>query len=822
MVAGWVDSAGVPYVLEFGLRLGDWYFGRPVVVQNNAPPPAGGSGGEHPRQFYRVTASDVEAGFLPATAYAINLWEYNELAFGGLGDADWDGDGKSNLEEMLGGTPFLPLDSDDDGFSDEYEMAKGTDPASDASTPPAVFRFRVLPKEASFLHEVETVLDAGGNRTEVPGTTGELGYYVRNLYDGGREVSYSGYPMTFAEGDLDSRGFPTDPFSAQHFTTAGGTETFGSYSWVPWAYGSWYYFHSVRPSYASTLIHERYWLEVAPAPQFETGAFFIATPEREAPFATASEIEAARVHGFSVSAGNHFSAPVDLAVGFEHDAPLHAVEPGEPWESFIGIETITLDATAAIRLPEVIPANTDFDEGRVDPATGFAIPDAHDVGGSLIAVRDHPVEPVSAGQIVTDDLLEGWFGIRPPDVDPGLFDGASVTIRKVPGEDPDSGLPQSGDIRFYALWSDGETQHAEAIHPYNLDTLQPSELVGRVYGSTATIPSDATTYYIEGVNPGLVTLEFRFTRGEISQSFRQTVLVATQQTKVAWLREIRSQILLQTSAAGAAVDLDHYVGYGADWAPRVDPVFGGDSFQWHKGRVAAIYDYYGQLFEQRPEEFDWMGAARMVGGSVYGGLSDLFKSGAHIISRKVMGGQILIYRDLAWQHRAYQASGIWALRWVDQNDPASVNAIAGQSALELEVWEDYDNAIYTGAFDHVAEATRNLVRREQEEVIEPMWAELRTGHPLFVAAAPGKARNPVDFGSPTFLQVVPEGNIDLYLDRDRFAFGWAGNPNGVFPVWWGTVQHSGGASFGPPDRLSLVRVPLRDRATLYAELTPVL
>ena len=64
-----------------------------------------------------------------------------------------------------------------------------------------------------------------------------------------------------------------------------------------------------------------------------------------------------------------------------------------------------------------------------------------------------------------------------------------------------------------------------------------------------------------------------------------------------------------------------------------------------------------------------------------------------IEARLTMGGQILIYRHMGWQHRAYVASGLPALQWVADNDSDSVNGIAGQSALELNVWTDLDTAI---------------------------------------------------------------------------------------------------------------------------------
>lgn len=115
--------------------------------------------------------------------------------------------------------------------------------------------------------------------------------------------------------------------------------------------------------------------------------------------------------------------------------------------------------------------------------------------------------------------------------------------------------------------------------------------------------------------------------------------------------------------------------------------------------------------------------------------------------------------------------------------------------------------------------TRQLVRREQQEVIAPMWAEMTTSASGFVGSASNEAKNPVDPESPTFLDVVPYGSVATYEDRDSFSFGSANSPKGVFPVWWGETESSGTpvAFYGPSTRLSLVRIPLRTRAVLFAQ-----
>ena len=215
-----------------------------------------------------------------------------------------------------------------------------------------------------------------------------------------------------------------------------------------------------------------------------------------------------------------------------------------------------------------------------------------------------------------------------------------------------------------------------------------------------------------------------------------------------------------------------------------------------------------------------MGAARMVGGAVYGGLCDLQASTPSFsVMDELMGGQILIYRDLGWQHRAYVASGIWALEWVDEHDSGSVNGIGGQASLEIEVWRRFDDAIVNNDWLGIKDASRGLVRREQQEVIAPMWSDIMNTTSGFATIASGEAKNPVDPASPTFHQVVPGGSVANYPDRSRFSFGWSYSPKGVFPVWWGETERSGtSAAFnGATERISMVRIPLRTRAALFAQ-----
>jgi hypothetical protein len=462
--------------------------------------------------------------------------------------------------------------------------------------------------------------------------------------------------------------------------------------------------------------------------------------------------------------------------------------------------------------PQVLAVNTNFDEGDVDDETNYAKPDCGN--GTLKAARDHLDGKWQEGDIVTNDLHEGFFGLRPGTLPYTETAGAVVKIKKLDKNDPETNRKQSGHVRLYAVWGSQGNESEMKIELYDKNSLVANDIGPQLYHQN---PNTPVTFYLEGVEPGKITLEFSYQKGSTSFKHEQEFLVATHQTKEKWLKEIRYQLLLQTDGA---VDLNHYLPYDGGWKPRPDPVTGSGSFVFHAGRVRAIYDYYGQLFEQWPEKLDWMGAARLVGGAVYGGLCDLQASDPSIsVKDKLMGGQILIYRDLAWQHRAYVASGIWALEWVDENYSGSINGIGGQGACEIEVWRDFDGNIANNSWLGVKEASRLLVRREQQEVIAPMWAEMSNFAAGFVDSASNEAKNPVDPESPTFLDVVPNGSVANYADRDRFSFGWSHSPKGVFPVWWGETESSGNpaALYGPSTRLSLVRIPLRTRAALFAQ-----
>lgn len=506
--------------------------------------------------------------------------------------------------------------------------------------------------------------------------------------------------------------------------------------------------------------------------------------------------------------------------------------------------------------PEVLAVNSDFDEGRIDPATGYAIPDCDDIPGvdpktgagntlmALEAVRPHLDGTYAQNQRVTNNLHKGWFGVNPKTLGDDFWDGANVTIRKIDKIDDDTGHPESGQVRFYAKWGEGPSQY-RGIPAYDPATLAPANLVTggingvpseSVYGSNSIIPENAE-FYMEGVRPGKITLEWRLQKGTIDVKHEQTFRVETRKTVAEWQEEVRYQIRLQTKVkTGTEVDIAQYdTGNGFRNANAV---------QDNVLRVVAIYDYYQQLFKQMPEKFMWAGMAKVAAAPIYAGMSDLhtwwvnsgwfprpeprgfLDPGIQIfIKGLLLGGQKNIFTDKAWAHRAYKASGIGALNYLSQDFPDATN---------FESWKLMDEGIFANDQNKIFEANGRLLRREQQEVVQQnydviqnLWIYQPPAHPninggVWVAVnseglsnagewlSANSNNNPLP-GGPGFRTTFPGGRLDFFSDR----WAWTSNAaNGMLEIWTGASTSVPGYDAGR--RASENGKTIKEAATNYS------
>ena len=465
--------------------------------------------------------------------------------------------------------------------------------------------------------------------------------------------------------------------------------------------------------------------------------------------------------------------------------------------------------------PDVLAVNSGFDEGNFAGALGRALPDHQDF--SLKAKRDHLDGLYQQGEIVTDKLHNGWFGIRPGTIPDEVFDGATVTIRKVDKPNSEFGGQQQGHVGFFATWEEGGEIQELFIEPYDYEdpSFTPNNLVGDVYGTSSTIPDDAE-FWMEGFVGGEITLEFKMVKGDLEIVHEQEFLVATQQSSSDWKSQMEYQIRLQTEAAGEEI--------------RVFEYSENNEFMANRKYIHPLYEYYAQLHAYEPADYTWPGMAKLAASPIYAGMSDsqwgrdlligdiffdlimrnvLFddnptnradvRSGLQIVQTQLMKGNIDIFDDLAWQFHAHKFSGIYALKYIDENEPsAELVWDAGWNAMESSIRNNNGSG--------VAAANESILRREQEVILEETYSGLLGLGPRVSWLFSYLAKNPIVIGGPTFEDVVPASGSNLFIFDDRWQ--WITNSgNGMVDLW---------LNYSVSERQAEAGILLRLRATHFS------
>ena len=434
----------------------------------------------------------------------------------------------------------------------------------------------------------------------------------------------------------------------------------------------------------------------------------------------------------------------------------------------------------------MLAVDTNFDERKLKD--GFAKPDAEDT--SLQAISGP-----NAGKIVTTDLHQGFFGLRPGTLPYTETAGAVVKIKKLDKNDPVTGAKQTGHVRIYSVWGDTDSQ-VLPIELYNPDSLVANDLGPTLYAANPNVP---IRYYLEGVKPGKITLEFSYQKESTSFKHEQEFLVCTQKSRADWLAEITEQIKLETSNA---VDMSTYNTT--------------DSFNTQRAKIQQVYRYYEGLHRRTPNVQRWGGLAKRAGCPVYAGLSDAQWGKEGSYAAILIGGGIgavtldffqnvlihgghNIFNDLAWQCRAYERGGYYALKHV-KDKSLDGGSIKG---LELDPWLAINKGEVENNTASILLGTRALTEREQEFIVQPAWDRIKTLPTTTVDTLfSWLAENPLP-GQPSFSTSQPGKNIVLYAER------WPWIENDILPPWGGMAEGA---------RNSIVNDPLVNAAAPYAWL----
>lgn len=450
--------------------------------------------------------------------------------------------------------------------------------------------------------------------------------------------------------------------------------------------------------------------------------------------------------------------------------------------------------------PDVLKVNSSFNEQKINSTTLNAQPDNYDE--DLKIASGHP----NAGKITVANLHQNFFGIKPGTMPNSFFQNATVTITKLNNTDTDdnTGLPEPGTVRLYAIQNLG--QSGEQSYPIpisvsgqtlpnsavpfttSISTAQPANLVPVLYSDSATIPQGSNvTYWMEGVDPGPITLEYRihFTASGSTPDVvvQQHFKVCTQQSKVAWQQDIRQEILLQSS-----VDMNLYTYSGA---PISAP------FMTDKTYIQNTYAYYQELFTQKSTLFGWAGLGKLAGADVYGAMDDsqyvrsvipfwmspvsnvVANSYADLVQNTLLKGNYEIFDDLAWQYRAYQASGIWALQYASSSGldvtPTTILPV------DLTTWTELYQGDYSSAPSVVQDATKKILQREQQQIAQRSWNIFHASSiPDFVFST--LTASPLPSGAS--FETVMGSSADVTVYNDRWS--WITNPTqGMWQQWNG-------------------------------------
>ena len=194
-------------------------------------------------------------------------------------------------------------------------------------------------------------------------------------------------------------------------------------------------------------------------------------------------------------------------------------------------------------------------------------------------------------------------------------------------------------------------------------------------------------------------------------------------------------------------------------------------FERNKQTFLKVYEYYTQLFNNDPNLM-WAGMAKLAGGVVLGAMEEsditikLYETsdslGATIIQTNAREMQVLllemqkaIFLDLAWQFEAYSKGGLTVLEEAYQN---------GEN-IPIQAWRD----IYSGRSDSIKQGNKELLLREQYDILEPFYKIISKKFDLDIIPKymSEKAESPIPGGMP-FRSVVKDGDLIKFNDRWRW------------------------------------------------------
>jgi hypothetical protein len=237
-----------------------------------------------------------------------------------------------------------------------------------------------------------------------------------------------------------------------------------------------------------------------------------------------------------------------------------------------------------------------------------------------------------------------------------------------------------------------------------------------------------------------------------------------------------------------------------DSGVKIENYAASSGFLTNRPNIKAVYSFYQKVFVEQPTWYYWAGLAKLAGAPVYAGLSDaeygrnnyittgfltLGLGGASIAAvlpyesgqfqTNLIGMNIAVYNDVAWQFEAYRKVGLNALETANTIDP---------SVLDIGTWRIIDQGIKQNNITNIQAGNQLILQREQQQTLTPGYGSLSSLFPGLTSLMSIMAQNPVT-GGPSFSSLEPSGNIANFSDR----WDWITRPytstanSGMLPLW---------------------------------------
>ncbi|MGH7951534.1 MAG: hypothetical protein ACREFE_06405, partial [Limisphaerales bacterium] len=349
-----------------------------------------------------------------------------------------------------------------------------------------------------------------------------------------------------------------------------------------------------------------------------------------------------------------------------------------------------------------------------------------------------------------------------------------------------------------------------AIRGQTLTDSTQTNAYGTLWGqTTVTIPSGVTNLDVTPINIGDSLQNLQFPEEAGTNHFQEVYYqfdLEIAKDKLYWQNMVMDEI------DDSGVTIENYKASGGfNSVNRMD--------------IKAVYAFYQKLFVNQ-NNFLWAGLAKLAGAPVYAGLSDaeqvsiqmtnivftntldleLQTNGVIFVQtfqQTLIGMNIAILDDLAWQFEAYKNGGLAAIQTAYAYGNSDLNTFA------TNAWGKIDQGILNNNPSLIQQGNEDLLQREQQQILADGYQQLTTMSNLVTWGMSQFAKNPVP-GGPDFITLEPSGNIADFDAR----WDWITHSgNGVWPLWVGTALTT---------QLQWVEIPLTTFATNYVNIPHVI